>query len=49
MTAFTNIGHGKKQVSFASPYPGKIIPLDLFHLGVKLFAKKMLFYVQQKV
>src|SRR5437867_2712079 len=22
MTAFTNTGHGKKHVSFASPYPG---------------------------
>ena len=29
MTAFTNAGQGKKKVSFASPYPGKIIPLDL--------------------
>src|SRR5436305_13118845 len=27
MTAFTNVGQGKKRVSFASPYPGKIIPL----------------------
>ena len=29
MTAFTNSGHGKKKVLFASPYPGKIIPMDL--------------------
>src|SRR5687767_6150688 len=29
MTAFTNSGMQKKRVSFASPYPGKIIPLDL--------------------
>jgi uncharacterized protein (TIGR00266 family) len=29
MTAFTNVGQGKKRVAFASPYPGKIIPLDL--------------------
>src|SRR5688500_2200117 len=29
MTAFTNTGHGKKKVMFASPYPGKIIPMDL--------------------
>src|SRR5438094_2781701 len=28
MTAFTNIGSGKKHVSFASPYPGTIIALD---------------------
>ena len=26
MTAYTNVGQGKKQVTFASPYPGKIIP-----------------------
>src|SRR3954453_17612214 len=33
MTAYTNIGAGKKHVSFASPYPGKIVPLDLQALG----------------
>src|SRR5256885_1261797 len=33
MTAYTNIGQGKKRVSFAAPYPGKIIPLDLQRLG----------------
>src|ERR1700761_2259289 len=27
MTAFTNIGNGKRHVSFAAPYPGKIIPM----------------------
>lgn len=29
MTHFTNSAHGKKTVSFAGPYPGKIIPVDL--------------------
>ena len=29
ITHFTNNGHGKKEVAFAAPYPGKIIPLDL--------------------
>ena len=29
MTAFTNIGNGKRKVSFAAPYTGKIIPLDV--------------------
>lgn len=29
MTHFTNTGSGKKHVSFSSPYPGKIIPIDL--------------------
>jgi uncharacterized protein (AIM24 family) len=29
LTTYTNIGSGKKRVSFASPYPGKIIPVDV--------------------
>lgn len=29
MTWFTNRGHGKKRVAFASPYPGRIMPIDL--------------------
>ena len=29
ITHFTNNGTGKKRVSFASPYPGQIIPIDL--------------------
>ena len=29
MTHFTNTGSGKKHVSFSSPFPGKIIPIDL--------------------
>lgn len=40
MTAFTNAGHGKKRVAFASPYPGKIIPLDLYALGNKVVCQK---------
>ena len=40
MTAFTNIGYGKKQVSFASPYPGKIIPLNLMELGGTIICQK---------
>ncbi len=40
MTAFTNIGQGKKKVSFASPYPGKIIPMDLFEMGGKVVCQK---------
>ena len=40
MTAFTNSGYGKKRVSFASPYPGKIIPLDLSLLGGRVTCQK---------
>ena len=48
MTVFTNSGFGKKQVSFASPYPGKIIPIDLTEFGGKFICHKMHFYVQHK-
>ena len=40
MTAYTNMGSGKKQVTFASPYPGKIIPMDLHRLGGKITCQK---------
>lgn len=40
MTAFTNTAHGKKKVSFASPYPGKIILLDLLKMGGKVVCQK---------
>src|SRR5690606_20876585 len=29
MTVFTNSSHGKKHVTFAAPYSGKIIAMDL--------------------
>ena len=41
MTAYTHVGgHGKRKVYFASPYPGKIIPLDLMRLGGKMICQK---------
>jgi uncharacterized protein (TIGR00266 family) len=40
MTAFTNIGRYKARVSYASPYPGKIIALDLGDLGGKIVCQK---------
>ena len=40
MTAFTNVDTGKRRVSFASPYPGKIIALDLLRLGGKMICQK---------
>jgi uncharacterized protein (TIGR00266 family) len=48
MTAFTNTAYGKKRVSFASPYPGKIIPLDLSKLGGKVIAQKDAFLCAAK-
>src|SRR5215813_15663576 len=48
MTAFTNVGQGKKRVSFAAPYTGKIIPLDLQQLGGKIIAQKDAFLCAAK-
>lgn len=48
MTAFTNIGQGKKKVSFAAPYTGKIIPLDLQQLGGTIIAQKDAFLCAAK-
>lgn len=48
MTAFTNIGYGKRCVSFASPYPGKIIPLDLYRLGGRVICQKDAFLCAAK-
>ena len=48
MTAFTNTTHGKKHVSFASPYPGKIIALNLLELGGKIICQKDAFLCAAK-
>ena len=40
MTAFENVGQGKKRVSFAAPYTGKIIAMDLQELGGTIIAQK---------
>ena len=48
MTAFTHAGTGKKKVSFASPYPGKIIPLDLSELEGKVVCQKDAFLCAAK-
>ena len=48
MTAFTNQGHGKARVTFAAPYPGKIIALDLSYYGGKIIAQKDSFLAAAK-
>jgi uncharacterized protein (TIGR00266 family) len=48
MTAFTNVGNGKKKVSFGAPYTGKIIPLDLQLLNGKVIAQKDAFLCAAK-
>ncbi|MEO6191347.1 MAG: TIGR00266 family protein [Saprospiraceae bacterium] len=40
MSIFTNEGNGKAKVSFAAPYTGKIIPLDLSQYEGKIIAQK---------
>jgi uncharacterized protein (TIGR00266 family) len=40
MTAYTHTTSGKARVAFASPYPGKIVPIDLAQMGGKLICQK---------
>lgn len=48
MTAFYNNLTGKRNVSFASPYPGKIIPIDLTEFGGKFICQKDAFLCAAK-
>jgi uncharacterized protein (TIGR00266 family) len=48
MTIFSNEISGKKKVSFASPYPGKILPLDLSKYGGKFICQKDAFLCAAK-
>ena len=48
MTAFINQNSGKSKVSFASPYPGKIIPIDLTQFGGKFICQKDAFLCAAK-
>jgi uncharacterized protein (TIGR00266 family) len=48
MTVFTNVGEGKAHVSFAAPYPGKIITADLEKLGGTIICQKDAFLCAAK-
>ncbi len=48
MTAFYNTLVGKRKVAFASPYPGKIIPIDLTRFGGKFICQKDAFLCAAK-
>ncbi len=48
MTAFYNSVSGKRKVSFASPYPGKIIPIDLKEFRGKFICQKDAFLCAAK-
>jgi uncharacterized protein (TIGR00266 family) len=48
MTAFTNTGLTKSHVTFASPFPGKIIPMDLSEYDNKIICQKDAFLCSAK-
>ncbi len=48
MTAFLNTEGTKRKVSFASPYPGKIVPIDLSEVGGKFICQKDAFLCAAK-
>ena len=48
MTAFTNTGNQKRRVTFASPYPGKIIPMDLMQMDGRVICQKDAFLCAAK-
>lgn len=48
MTAFENTNYGKSKVYFASPYPGKILPIDLNRFQGKFICQKDAFLCAAK-
>ena len=48
MMVYQNVEHGKKKVSFASAYPGKIVPIDLNKYGGKFVCQKDAFLCAAK-
>ena len=48
ITHFTNEGVGKSKVAFASPYPGKIMPINLSEIGGSITCQKDAFLCAAK-
>jgi uncharacterized protein (TIGR00266 family) len=48
MTTYTHRGFNKSKVTFAAPYPGKIIPMDLSLMGGKVLCQKEAFLCAAK-
>jgi len=48
MTTYTQRGHNKAKVTFAAPYPGKIIPMNLTQFGGKIICQKEAFLCAAK-
>lgn len=48
MTLFSNMASGKSHASFAAPYPGKIIPVDLTNYNGRIICQKDAFLCAAK-
>lgn len=48
MTTYTQMGFGKAKVTFAAPYPGKIIPMDLSTMNGTVICQKEAFLCAAK-
>lgn len=48
LTAYTNISRNKRKATFASPYPGKIIPIHLLDVNNKIICQKDAFLCAAK-
>lgn len=48
LTSYTNLGFGKRHVTFAAPYPGKVIPFDLTRFQGKIICQKEAFLCAAK-
>jgi len=48
LTAYTNQGMGKRHVTFAAPYPGKVVPFDLSVYQGKIVCQKEAFLCAAK-
>lgn len=48
LTAYTHMGQGKKQVTFAAPYPGKVVAFDLLQYQGKVVCQKDAFLCAAK-
>ncbi len=48
MTAYTHMGSGKSHVTFAAPYPGSIVPLNLAEMGGRVVCQKDAFLCAAK-
>lgn len=48
LTSYINQGYGRRQVTFAAPYPGKVVPFDLTQYAGKIICQKSAFLCAAK-